>query len=364
MVSLHTAFEAIAFAEPQRLHGYLRAGLPVNSQSYSGYTLLLRAAMSGQNEMVKLLLDNGADIELANLFGETPLMLACRKGHATTVRLLLDRRANPNTRDIDDRSPLLHALAAESEDSVRLLVTAGAKVDAQDGDHAVMWATLHQRPELIEFLIQYGANPGASIKGHTVLAIAISPAGLHTATALKLVQLGAPISEEVNDRALTLAVEADSAELIQALHQRGMPLDRASYDRNRTALRETIYREKEKAFFALLQAGVNPNIHGDTDLSALAFAVMKRRPVTWLDALVQAGASLENLDRSPRGALFEACVMKQWDSAQFLLDHLDVIHDGDTAACLLTSPDPRIANARQLHTRRLPALRLPAHSAE
>ncbi|WP_337689622.1 ankyrin repeat domain-containing protein [Mycetohabitans sp. B46] len=60
----------------------------------SGWTPLHYAATTGQDKVVKLLIDHAAYIDAASPNGTTPLMMAARGGHITTVKLLLDEGAD------------------------------------------------------------------------------------------------------------------------------------------------------------------------------------------------------------------------------------------------------------------------------
>ncbi|KAG0192158.1 hypothetical protein DFQ28_010039 [Apophysomyces sp. BC1034] len=59
-----------------------------------GWTPLHYAATTGQDKLVKLLLDHSAYIDAASPNGTTPLMMASRGGNITTVKLLLDEGAD------------------------------------------------------------------------------------------------------------------------------------------------------------------------------------------------------------------------------------------------------------------------------
>ena len=59
---------------------------------------MMDAVRNGDIENVKLLLDNGIDINIRDRFGGTALNLASSGDHTDIVRLLLDRGANPNIR--------------------------------------------------------------------------------------------------------------------------------------------------------------------------------------------------------------------------------------------------------------------------
>ncbi len=60
-----------------------------------GWTALHYAAASGDNDIVKILLDHKAAIDCTSPGKSTPLMIAAREGFETTVQALLDAGANP-----------------------------------------------------------------------------------------------------------------------------------------------------------------------------------------------------------------------------------------------------------------------------
>ena len=71
------------------------SGADVDIQS-GEYTVcaLSRAAYKGHLEILKLLLDRGADVAVVDKDGETPLMNAIYAGHTEVARTLLDRGAS------------------------------------------------------------------------------------------------------------------------------------------------------------------------------------------------------------------------------------------------------------------------------
>lgn len=70
---------------------YLTQGLDPNTTDKFGNTLLMNASRQGHEELVKLLLDRKADVTRRGPTGDTALMLASLKGHLGIVKILVDR---------------------------------------------------------------------------------------------------------------------------------------------------------------------------------------------------------------------------------------------------------------------------------
>ncbi|MDD9901214.1 MAG: ankyrin repeat domain-containing protein [Alphaproteobacteria bacterium] len=90
----------------------LEAGAKPETLERAGKTALQHAAEEGHTEVVEVLLDNGAKIDAKTITGETALLLAVQNfgfnfnANINTVKLLLSRGANPNIRSTAGLSPL------------------------------------------------------------------------------------------------------------------------------------------------------------------------------------------------------------------------------------------------------------------
>ena len=69
-----------------------REGVDVDAEDGGEF---LVAAMLGHEAVVRLLLENGADINTDNKDGEKALLMAARLGHEEVVRLLLEKVLRP-----------------------------------------------------------------------------------------------------------------------------------------------------------------------------------------------------------------------------------------------------------------------------
>lgn len=124
-----------------------------------GQTPLWWAAENGHVEMVKLLLDEGADVASANKDGRTLLIAASSKGQADVVRLLLATgRVNADLKDSEfGRTPLSWAAANGREAVVQLLLdTDKADADAKDnnGRTPLQWAAEMGHGAVVQLLLE------------------------------------------------------------------------------------------------------------------------------------------------------------------------------------------------------------------
>ena len=109
----------------------IRAGAKVNAANDLGATPLWTASLNGSTAMVRRLLQAGADPNLALLAGETPLMVASRSGNPEVVDQLLTKGASVNVSGARGQTPLMWAVAQKHPSVVKLLLARGADVKAR-----------------------------------------------------------------------------------------------------------------------------------------------------------------------------------------------------------------------------------------
>jgi ankyrin repeat protein len=109
----------------------IRAGARVNAATDLGVTPLWTASLNGSEAMVRRLLEAGADSNAPLLLGETPVMVASRSGFPVVVEQLIARGANVNQRAARGQTALMWAVSQKHPDVVKVLLAHGADVDAR-----------------------------------------------------------------------------------------------------------------------------------------------------------------------------------------------------------------------------------------
>lgn len=87
---------------------------------------LRAAALAGQTEKVKSLLDWGAAVKAKDKEGHTALMWAAARGHTDTVKLLLNRGANINAKTNDGWIASMMVFSLGHRDIMKTLMDRGA----------------------------------------------------------------------------------------------------------------------------------------------------------------------------------------------------------------------------------------------
>jgi ankyrin repeat/SOCS box protein 3 len=94
-----------------------------------GWNSLHQASFQGNAEIIKLLLEKGANKECQDDFGITPLFVAAQYGKLESLSILISSGANVNCQALDKATPLFIAAQEGHLECVELLLSSGADPD-------------------------------------------------------------------------------------------------------------------------------------------------------------------------------------------------------------------------------------------
>ncbi|KAF8263984.1 ankyrin repeat-containing domain protein [Lactarius quietus] len=174
VVDVHDVFQgaplhaASANGEVDIMRWVLDHGADANAcDAVTHWTPLHAAASELHLEAVQILLTYNVDVNSQNGTGGTPLILASGSGSTRggmvvdIVRRLLEHGADPNIPDHDRSTPLHEASSRGRLESARLLLSFGAKVDEKNGKGRtpLQVAASEGHDEITKLLLEHGAVP-------------------------------------------------------------------------------------------------------------------------------------------------------------------------------------------------------------
>ena len=121
----------------------------------------LSAAINGDVSLVERLLQEGVPVDCAvDEVDYTALSPAAQFNRTDVIRLLLQKGADVNKRDRFGRTPVHHAARDNSTEAIAMLIEHGASINITDdeGDTPVHWAVRWNKTEAIAMLIKHGAS--------------------------------------------------------------------------------------------------------------------------------------------------------------------------------------------------------------
>jgi ankyrin repeat protein len=242
-------YHAAAAGHIELVKQLLDSGLTPNDR-WAGSLPLAGAVYGGQPEIVKLLLERGANVNAvdgnAGGRGETALHYAARsdaKSAAEIVALLLGSGAAVNVQDQAGNTPLMSAL--NHREIALMLLAQGADVNLRDtgGNTALMYAAARHLPGMIQILMKHGADINAQNNAGTT-------ALMNTAGAIDSV---------------------DDPETVQAMLDSGAPCNHSNHD-GYTALMYAAEQGLNGAVRVLMAAGADTGKRNKDGKTALQLA--------------------------------------------------------------------------------------------
>ena len=303
--SLHLAVQMKQEMKPGLLKLYPKAGASV-IVSVGDRWHLPASYQPCTVKTVQAIIKHGADVNAVNNRYQTALWLVCFDGQDNLVKNLLDAGADPNIADENSDSSLHAAIYGYcNTETVHNIISNGAQVNAVNniGETPLLTACSTAQRQLVILLLKSKADPNiVNVEGH---------GSLHK------------------------AVNADcSRETLQEIVDHGADVN-AKDRRGRTALLLSCFYRQVDSLKVLIEAGADPTINDEEGFSCIHAAVDGRCSTDVLQTLIDHGADVNATRKDGTTALMRACKTGQSESVMFLLasgaDVNNVKPDGSTS---------------------------------
>jgi ankyrin repeat protein len=254
---------------------------------------LLTAASHGNQDIVKLLINSGADINALDGNRETSLHKASYKGHKTVIEILISNGANIDAESGDGSTPLSIAALYHHQETAQLLIEYGAVINS---DIAIML----ENHELVKHYLDLGLDPNSKIqkgsnKGETYLLTAITTKNI--AMVELLLNYGARLIEK-NESTNVLPLHRASAigclDICRLLIANGTDIN-AQGSFEQTPLHLAVQYGHTDVVKLLVIHGANINVKNESKSTPL-FAATYRQSLEIVECLLANGAEVNLVD--------------------------------------------------------------------
>jgi ankyrin repeat protein len=293
--------DAAMRGDREAVRALLQRGADANAAQGDGMTALHWAAERADSEMTAMLLTAGASVRAITRIGSyTALHLAAKSGSAPVIELLVKAGADVNVATTNSGATPIHLAAASgSVRAVELLADAGADLNAREGlwgQTPLIFAASLDRADVIRTLLAKGADP--DVKTRTTSEDVRAADAASTARIREMIRLVGPNATPAQlQAAIAAGRQARTAGTSSAPAQaEGPPANR---DPDEVNLGQ-----------AILPGGMTALLHA-----------ARQGHVGAIDALLDGGADIDLptvIDRTT--PVHIAVINSQWDAAMLLIE--------------------------------------------
>ena len=260
--------------EVETMRLLLENGADVNAQGGTYGNALQAAVYNCKVEAIQLLLDNGAEVNAQSGKFGNPLQAAASIGNVEAIQLLLDSGAEINAQGGRFYNALQAAARFGNVEAIQLLLDSGAEINAQGGElgNALQAAAYCGKVEAIQLLLDNGAEINAQHGKYGNALQAAACTGEVNAIQL-LLDSGAEINAQGGEfgNALQAAALSGKVNAIQLLLDSGAEVNAQGGDFG-NALQAAALSGKVDAIQLLLGSGAEINAQGGKFSNALQAA--------------------------------------------------------------------------------------------
>jgi len=306
--------DAAMYGNLQQVQQLIANGVDVNAISSCNRTALSLAIQGGKIPVIQALLDAGADPNLPDetdddLAANSPLMAAASTFFATNrgdmVRLLIQRGADINQQDAEGQTALMHALRYSDMDVIETLIRAGADLDIQDneGNTALMMAELIESTKVANILKQAGASQKGLKEVELLQAVDLGDVDRVKTLLQENINVNVCIGENT---ALCKAASKGHHEIAKLLIAAGADVNQRASEGYFNPLLHAAYTGNLEVVRVLLEAGADVRVRVTDYLNSLEYAELGKQerhkrgqPFDEVIALLERYGATRTADLSP-----------------------------------------------------------------
>jgi ankyrin repeat protein len=274
--------DAAMRGDRQAVRALLEQGADVNASQPDGMTALHWASRRDDVETATALVRARAKVDATTRYGVTPLYLASVNGSAAMIDVLLGAGADANAATTGGETALMTTARTGKVDAVRRLLERGATVNAREkvrGQTALMWAVIENHHALVKLLLAAGAD----VNAQTNVSVPDGTNGKPEATSGDIGAHGPGLyrSRAVPSPSgamspLHFAARDGLLDMARVLVEAGADLDRRSANGTGPLVAAITNNHIELALF-LIEKGANINAADDFYKRTPLFAAVERR---------------------------------------------------------------------------------------
>lgn len=286
----------------------LIAHVDVNAQNKNGDTAVLMAAECNYSEIIQVLSNAEANLDIPNSDGSTPALIAAQKGHLEAIQMLIQCGADLNKSMINGGTPLFVAAQNAHKDIVIELLAHGSNpdVDSFHGATPIFIAAQNGHADIISIIASYSQNIHKPLRdGKSPLHVAVEFD--HIDAINTLIQLNANVNhKDINGiTPIYLACLNENIDILKILIDNGADL-KERYN-GLTLLFIAATRRKPTVVTYLLETGANleiiPNIKSSMQWISLIKLfkneIIEQRMEQFIQSKLQTGADPEKIEVLP-----------------------------------------------------------------
>ncbi|XP_078693591.1 uncharacterized protein LOC144922996 isoform X3 [Branchiostoma floridae x Branchiostoma belcheri] len=292
----------------------------------NGDYLLHMACRRKDQELAKLFLDNGANVNAQNEEGHTALHIAAFEGDEAMIKYLQTAKADANIVDKLDRSPLHISAEKGQTNVVEVLVDkfkASVLARTKDGSTLMHIASQCGHPETALTFLKKGVPLHMPNKAGAVCLHAAAKRG-HTAVVKALLQKGAVVDARTKDNytALHIAVQFCKPMVVQTLLGFGAQVGIRGGKNLETPLHIAArVKEGDKVAEMLLKSGAEVNAPQEDGETALHIAA-RHGNIKMMQALMEDGGDLMMQSKMGENPLHIAVRYCHWELVSAIINFL------------------------------------------